>query len=432
MTLMQNESETQPDIVDNSAVGDVPPPAPVYPPTRLASPLTSGPRPNGPRRSRVMISLIGMLIIGLIFGAIGGGITGGLVAQNILQAQATRTAANSPIVPVSAAATSTQRTNDANAAVVAAVKRVGPAVVTVVNTMPKQRVFGWFGDNVQQPKGSGSGVIVSPQGYIITNNHVVEGYQTLEVIFADGSTVPATMIGTDSVTDLAVIKVNVTVPAVADLGDSDQLQIGEAVIAIGSPLGDFKNTVTYGVISALGRTLDTNDGTSYEKMIQTDAAINEGNSGGPLVNLAGQVVGINTAIVRGNGSNNAVAEGLGFSIPAQTVSEITSQLINTGYVARPYLGVRWQLISPEIAQFNNLPMQWGVYINAVVSGGTAEQAGVRAGDIITRIGADPIADQSGFANLLNHHQVGENITIEVWRDGQTLSLNAVLQARSRN
>jgi 2-alkenal reductase len=143
------------------------------------------------------------------------------------------------------------------------------------------------------------------------------------------------------------------------------------------------------------------------------------------------VVGINTAIVRGNGTNNAVAEGLGFSIPARTVSDITSQLISTGYVERPYLGVRWQLISPEIAQFNNLPMQWGVYVNAVVSGGTADVAGVRAGDIITGLGTDPIADQSGFANLLNRHAVGENVALEIWRDGQTLTLNAVLQARPR-
>lgn len=372
-----------------------------------------------------------MLVVGMIFGAIGGGITGSLVARNALQLQATRSAPTNTIVPVTASAASSQQAPDYNSAVVAAVKRIGPAVVTVVNTMPRQRVFGWFGDSTQQPKGSGSGVIISPQGYIITNNHVVEGYETLEVIFADGSTAPAKMIGTDTVTDLAVIKVDVNVPAVANLGNSDQLQIGEAVIAIGSPLGDFNNTVTFGVVSALGRTLDTNDGTSYEKMIQTDAAINEGNSGGPLVNLAGEVVGINTAIVRGNGSNNAVAEGLGFSIPSQTVSEITAQLINQGYVERPYLGVRWQLISPDIAQFNNLPMQWGVYVNAVVSGGTADQAGVRAGDIITRIGTEAIADQSGFASLLNHHTVGENVAIEVWRDGQTVALNAILQARPR-
>jgi S1-C subfamily serine protease len=394
-----------------------------------------------PARSRragcglLLPGLIAMLIIGMICGAIGGGLAGSLVAQNALWAQeATLTAAkDKTVVPVVASAPAAQQlSSDANSAVVAAVKRVGPAVVTVVNTMPRQRVFGFFGDSVRQPKGSGSGVIISPQGYIITNNHVVEGYESLEVIFADGATVPAEMIGTDAVTDLAVIKVNVSVPAVAELGDSDQLQIGEAVIAIGSPLGDFKNTVTYGVISALGRTLDTSDGTTYEKMIQTDAAINQGNSGGPLVNLAGQVIGINTAIVRGSSTGSAVAEGLGFSIPAQTVSEIASQLIAKGYVERPYLGVRWQIISPDIAQFNDLPMQWGVYVNTVMAGSTADLAGIRAGDIITRIGSDAIADQSGFVNILNHHKVGENVTIEVWRNGQTLTLNAVLQARPRN
>ncbi|NTU62909.1 MAG: trypsin-like serine protease [Chloroflexi bacterium] len=378
------------------------------------------------------IGLIAMLIVGLICGAIGGGIAGGLVAQNALQTQAARSAAEDNIVPVMASTSNAQRlAGDSNSAVVAAVKRVGPAVVTVVNTMPRQRVFGFFGDNVQQPKGSGSGVIISPQGYIITNNHVVDGYETLEVIFADGSTTPAEMIGTDSFTDLAVIKVDRSVPAVAELGDSDQLQIGEAVIAIGSPLGDFKNTVTFGVVSAVGRSLGVDEGATYEKMIQTDAAINQGNSGGPLVNLSGQIIGINTAIVRGNSVGGAVAEGLGFSIPSATASEITSQLIAKGYVERPYLGVRWQVISPEIARLNNLPMEWGVYVEMVVAGSTANLAGVQPGDIITKIGAEALSDESGFLNVLNHHPVGENVTIEVWRDGQTLTLNAVLQARPR-
>jgi 2-alkenal reductase len=239
------------------------------------------------------------------------------------------------------------------------------------------------------------------------------------------------MIGVDTFTDLAVIKVSVTVPAVAELGDSDQLQIGEAVIAIGSPLGDFKNTVTFGVVSAVGRTLGIDEGASYEKMIQTDAAINEGNSGGPLVDLSGQVVGINTVIVRGNQTSSAVAEGLGFSIPARTVSEITAQLIAKGYVERPYLGVRWQLISPEIARMNNLPMDWGVYVEAVSATSTAGQAGVQPGDIITKIGDEAISDDSGFVNLLNHHKVGENVSIEVWRNEQTLRLSAILQARPR-
>jgi 2-alkenal reductase len=173
------------------------------------------------------------------------------------------------------------------------------------------------------------------------------------------------------------------------------------------------------------------EGATYEKMIQTDAAINQGNSGGPLVNLDGQVVGINTVIVRGDSFNGAVAEGLGFSIPSQTVRDVTTQLIARGYVERPYLGVRWQVISPEIARFNNLPMQWGAYIEAIVVNSTAHAAGLRQGDIIMKIGAESLNDESGFLNLLNHHQVGENVTIQVWRDGQTLTLNAILQARPR-
>jgi S1-C subfamily serine protease len=399
-----------------------PPPAP---PNDEAAPAASVP---APRRDRKLFGLTMMLIMGLILGAVLGGVTGGLVARNALQTQPTPNAAMSNAVPV-VSASSARAASDSNQAVVAAVKRVGPAVVTVVNTMPQQRVFGFFGDSIQQPKGSGSGVIISPQGYIVTNNHVVENYEALQVIFADGTTVPADLVGTDQFADLAVIKVNGSVPAVAELGDSDKLQIGEAVIAIGSPLGDFKNTVTFGVISGLGRSLGIEEGSTYEKMIQTDAAINQGNSGGPLVNLAGQVVGINTAIVRGNSTSSAVAEGLGFSIPAQTVSDIASQLIAQGYVERPYLGVRWQLISPEIARANNLPMDWGVYVQNVVAEATADRAGVQRGDIITKIGTEAISDENGFANLLNHHKVGENVAIEVWREGRTLTLNAVLQAQ---
>jgi 2-alkenal reductase len=371
-----------------------------------------------------------MLILGLIIGAAGGAVAGGLVARNLLQ---TETAQVSPATPnvVPVAASNTRVINsDTNSAVVSAVKKVDPAVVTVVNTMPQQRMFGFFGDSVQQPKASGSGVIISPQGYIVTNNHVVDGYQSLQVIFADGTTASAEMVGTDAFSDLAVIKVDHAVPAVAEFGDSDALQIGETVIAIGSPLGDFKNTVTVGVVSAVGRTLGTGDGSSYEKMIQTDAAINHGNSGGPLVNLSGQVVGINTAVVRGDSFSGDVAEGLGFSIPSRTVSDVTSQLISKGSVNRPYLGVRWQSITPDIAQANNLPMQWGAYIQQIEAGSTADAAGIQRGDIITKIGTEEISDENGFANLLNHHKIGDNVTITVWRDGQTLTLNAVLQGRS--
>ncbi len=388
-------------------------------------------RPGRSGRGCMLISLVAMLIVGLIFGAIGGGIAGGLVVQKALQAQVTPSVTKATSMPVVSAPSAQQVTTNSNSAVIAAVKRVGPAVVTVINTMPEQQTFGFFGGSMQQPKASGSGVVISPQGYIVTNNHVVDGYQTLEVVFADGTQVPAQLIGADAFSDLAVIKVDAPVPAVATLGDSDQLQIGESVIAIGNPLGDFNNTVTSGVISAVGRTLDEGNGTAYEQMIQTDAAINHGNSGGPLVNMNGQVIGITTAIVRGSNTSSDVAEGLGFAIPSKTVSDITSQLISKGKVERPSLGVRWQLVTPDIAQANNLPMQWGAYVQRVGSGSTADQAGVQPGDIITKIGNEALSDSNAFLNLLNHHKIGENVTIEVWRNGQMLTLNGVLQGQAQ-
>ena len=380
------------------------------------------------------------LLVGLIFGTIGGGVAGGLIAATTLRQQAptltTATSATSiktepataPVVSMASAPSAAPL--DTNSATVKAVQKISPAVVTVINTMPRQRVFGFFGYNETQPQSSGSGVIISPQGYIVTNNHVVDGYESLQVIYADGTKLPAKLIGADKYADLAVIKVEGNMPAVAQLGNSDSMQIGETVIAIGSALGNFKNTVTVGVISAVGRTLDTGDGFSLENMLQTDAAINHGNSGGPLVNLSGQVIGVNTAIVRGSGMGSDVAEGLGFSIPARTVNDITSQLIAKGYVERPALGINWQLINPEIARVNGLPMDWGVYVQAVDAGSTADQAGLQRGDIVTAIGDNEISDTDSFINVLNRHTVGETTTLKVWRSGKTLTLNVTLQSTS--
>ena len=171
----------------------------------------------------------------------------------------------------------------------------------------------------------------------------------LSVILADGTSLPADLTGTDQFADLAVLKVSGKMPAVAALGNSDQLKPGETVIAIGSPLGSFRNTVTVGVVSATGRSMDTGNGYQMENMIQTDAAINQGNSGGPLVDLAGEVIGINTMIVRGNGYSSAVAEGLGFSIPANTARTVADQIIQKGYFARPDLGIQSVDVVPSIA-----------------------------------------------------------------------------------
>ena len=241
---------------------------------------------------------------------------------------------------------------DVETAVTQAVQKVGPTVVTIVGTIPGQMTF--FGQTGDQTV-SGSGFFISDQGYILTNNHVVEGTKEVNIILSDGTEQKATIVGTDPYSDIAILKADGKVPAVASLGNSDLLKSGESVIAIGSPLGNFKNTVTVGVVSATGRSIDTGQGYQVEDLIQTDAAINQGNSGGPLVNLAGEVIGINNMIVRGSGSG-AVAEGLGFAIPVNTAQAVATQIIDHGYFSRPFMGISYQAISPDIAASYNLPV----------------------------------------------------------------------------
>ena len=315
-------------------------------------------------------------------------------------------------------------TTEIDTAITKAVEKVAPAVVTVVGVVPGQMTF--FGPAPDEQV-SGSGVIISEKGYIVTNNHVVEGTKSLKVIFADGSEQAAHLVGRDRFADLAVIKVNGKVPAVATLGNSDALKPGETVIAIGSPLGAFRNTVTVGVVSATGRNLDTGRGYVMEGLIQTDAAINHGNSGGPLVNLAGEVIGINTLVVRNGGGD--VAEGLGFAIPANTVRAVAEQLIAQGYVARPYLGIDWQGITPAIAARYGLPVKWGVYVVQVASGSPADKAGLHHGDIITQVGDTPLDEKHPFINALFAHKPGETVALKVVRGNRTLTLKVTLGER---
>ncbi|GAB4505513.1 MAG: trypsin-like peptidase domain-containing protein [Anaerolineales bacterium] len=308
-------------------------------------------------------------------------------------------------------------------AITQTVEKVGPAVVTVVSTLPGQMtIFGRTPD-VQS---SGSGVIVSSDGYIVTNNHVVEDAAELRVILSDGSELPAKLVSTDIFADLAVLKADGKMPAVATIGNSDNLKAGETVIAIGSPLGEFRNTVTVGVISATGRALDTGRGYFMEDLLQTDAAINQGNSGGPLVNLNGEVIGINTLIVRGGNGSTTVAEGLGFAIPSNTMRLITERIIAQGYFARPYLGVSFQSITPSIARRYNLPVQWGAYVTQVVAGSPAAQAGLQRGDIIIGLGEQIIDEKHSYINVLFAYQPGDEVTIQVIRGNDAISLPVTL------
>jgi len=311
---------------------------------------------------------------------------------------------------------------DIQTTITQSVEKVGSAVVTVVAANPGQ---GQVPDPFNSQGASGSGVFISADGYILTNNHVVEGMNEVSVILFDGSQQNAAVIGTDPYADLAVLKSEGQAPAVALLGDSDVLNPGETVIAIGSPLGDFKNTVTVGVVSATGRSIDTGRGYQIEDLIQTDAAINQGNSGGPLLNLAGEVIGINTLVVRGS-VENVLTEGLGFAIPANTVRAVAEQIINTGSIARPYLGIRWQSITPEIAMAFDLSTQWGAYITNVVPGSPAQAASLQTGDIITRIGDVAIDESRSFINLIFQYKPGDQVTLEILRNGQTLQVQVTL------
>jgi serine protease Do len=313
-------------------------------------------------------------------------------------------------------------TTEIETTITKAVKNARPTVVTVVGTIPGQMTF--FGRTGDQTV-SGSGVFISDKGYILTNNHVVEGTKEVNIILSDGSQQKATIVGTDLYADLAVLKTDGQVPAVAVLGNSDVLNPGETVIAIGSPLGDFKNTVTVGVVSATGRSIDTGQGYQIEGLIQTDAAINQGNSGGPLVNLAGEVIGINTLVVRSTGTG-AVAEGLGFAIPVNTARAVAEQIMQKGYVARPYMGIRWQLVSPDIAAAYNLPVQWGIYITDVVASSPADKANLQPGDIITRIGDVPIDETHSYVNALFQYKPGDKVSVNVVRNGKELQVQVTL------
>jgi len=295
-------------------------------------------------------------------------------------------------------------------ATVEAVNRVLPAVVTVLS----RGVNGG---------GSGSGFIISKEGYIVTNNHVVGGGREFSVIYAQGGAEPAILIGTAPDFDLAVLKVDGPVPAVAGWGDSGELPLGANVIAIGSALGRYQNTVTAGILSGFNRELG-----GLRALLQTDAAINSGNSGGPLINIAGQIIGINTAVVRGGLSNNA--EGLGFAIPSNVASNVVRQLIETGEAKPAFLGIQYQPLTPQLVGETGLSISQGAMLQEIVAGTPAARAGLQAGDIIIAINGQPIDDRHPLVSLLLEHIAGETITLDLVRDGVTLQTTLTLGERA--
>jgi len=373
---------------------------------------------------RVLYAFVLIAVAGI--SALSGAVAGGVAVYSAVQPpannqQSTQTEATTPTEVQSLVEVST---TEFQTTITEAVERVGPSVVTVVGVLPGQTTF--FG-RTQDQTVSGSGVIISEDGYVLTNNHVVENTKEVFIILADGTELPASIVGTDVFSDLAVLQTDGEMQVVASLGNSDALRPGETVIAIGSPLGDFKNTVTLGVISATERMLDTGQGYQMEGLIQTDAAINQGNSGGPLINLAGEVIGINTIIVRGSGLGGPVAEGLGFAIPSNTAKAVSNQIIEKGYFSYPYLGIRWQWISESLALRYDLPVESGAYVSFIEPGSPADEAGLQPNDIIVKIGDRTLNEDNPFINSLYSHSPGEDVVLEVVRGGNHIDISVTLE-----
>ncbi len=268
-------------------------------------------------------------------------------------------------------------------------------------------------------RGAGSGVVIDTKGYILTNNHVVGDADDIKVQFLDGKELPAKIVGTDSKSDLAVIRVEPKDYAIkaARLGDSEKLLVGEWVMAIGNPFG-LDHTVTVGVISAKGRSGIGENRSNYQDFLQTDASINPGNSGGPLVNLSGEVIGINTAIL-GPGGNI----GIGFAVPSDMAKPIVNELIASGKVHRPFLGISMQPYEPDLAKAMGAPEK-GALVVSLTGGGPAEKAGIRRGDVITKVDGKPISNSRDVQRQVLTHRVGDSVALELWRDGKMVTINA--------
>ena len=296
------------------------------------------------------------------------------------------------------------------------------------NTAPGNKSFEWFFDgNIPQPQSKrrslGSGVIIEQDGYIITNNHLIEGADEIRVKLANDEAFEAKIIGRDIKTDVALIKITAEARPfpVARLGNSDALRVGEWVIAVGNPYG-LSHTVTVGIISAKGRVI----GGPYDDFIQTDASINPGNSGGPLINIKGEVIGMNTAIF-GNLQGNYLAQGIGFAIPINLVSSVVHDLRLYGKVRRGWLGVMIQDVTPELAESFNLPDDRGALIANVVPGGPADQAGIKRGDVVLQVDQTEIKDSIDLPKLMADRLPETTSTLTVNRDGQQITIAVVLE-----
>ena len=321
------------------------------------------------------------------------------------------------VVAAGAAPAAARSHQEGRAGVPAMVARVRPAIVSITTRQIER-------DQFNQPvptRGLGSGFIFDRRGYIVTNSHVVDGAEQIKVTLPDERTFRATLVGTDRFTDLAVLKIEGKNFPFVSFGESSRLAVGETVVAIGSPLWiEGGPTVTTGVVSALGRSMEQPGLPMLHNLIQTDAAINPGNSGGPLLNLAGRVVGINTAVI-------ASAHGIGFAISSAIAKPVLRELIATGRIVRPSLGAVAVSVTPQVAYANELPIERGALVVRVDEGGAGDVAGLKPGDVITALDGRAVKDLHHLHEALARHRIGEAVEVSLRRDGRTLVVEAVLE-----
>ncbi len=307
--------------------------------------------------------------------------------------------------------------------------KVSESVVSIVTSIKTRDFFGQSYDS----SAAGTGIIVSEDGYVLTNKHVIEDASTVYVVLDDGTTYEKVeIVATDPLNDVAFLKIKgASGLKAATLGDSKTLSVGQQVIAIGNALGQYQNTVTSGIISGLGRSIEASDSSGYNvetlsDMIQTDAAINSGNSGGPLVNAAGEVIGINTA-------TSSTAENMGFAIPISSVKGMLKQLTETGEASRAYLGVYMVEITPEIAKAYDLPVSAGAYLysssaySAIVSGSPASKAGLKDKDIVTAVNGVKVGSAGTLSDLIGEYKPGDTVQLTVVREGKEIAVNVTLE-----
>ena len=401
---------------DNGAGGATPPVHPVQP--QDAQPPKKKKKFNGKHVARSAVALVLAAAMGFAGGFVGAkfGGSGKVVIQQVAPSSTADSASGSDSSITAASSSGSSLTTEQVADL------VSPSVVVITTEQVVYSQWSWYGQN-QVESGAGSGVIISSDGYILTCAHVVDGASTITVTIGDKD-YTATLVGEDTTSDIAVIKIDADGLTPATVGNSDSLKVGQSVMAVGNPLGELGGTVTGGMISALNRSVTIQGSSSVNTMslIQMDASVSPGNSGGGLFNMNGELVGIVNAK-----SSSSDAEGLGFAIPINDAIKVAQELLENGYVTgRPYLGITYLAVTDAQTASQLGVNAYGVYVVEVVKGGPAEKAGLQAGDRIVSVDGTEIASKDDLGTLMQEHAAGDTLSITIARDGQMQTVNVTL------